>query len=240
MIRLFVLATACALTLWGCASPPRPELNSARQALAKAYASQAPQFAPEQYMSADQALKNAEDLIHRGEYDLAREILPHAEDLAHRSIHAARQEQSRIEREEALKKAALEHIRKRQEEAQKAAAAPPPPPLPVPKEIKPPPPAPPPAPLNEYTVGEGETLWTIASQKRIYGDSLLWPLLYRANRDQIKDPRQIYPGQELSIPRNYSDIEKEEARESAKHSDIFPIDSLLQNSPETEPASKTP
>ncbi len=234
MIRLFVLATACVLTLWGCASLPRPELDSARKAMAKAYASQAPQFAPEQYNSADQALKNAEDLINRGEYDLAREILPHAEDLAHRSIHAARQEQTRLEREEALKRAALEQIRKRQEEARKAAAIPPPQPPQVIKETKPPPPPPPPPPITEYTVGDGETLWTIASQKKIYGDSFLWPLLYRANRDQIKDPRQIYPGQELSVPRNYSVIEKEEARESARNSDIFPIDILLKTPPEGE------
>jgi nucleoid-associated protein YgaU len=32
------------------------------------------------------------------------------------------------------------------------------------------------------------------------GDPTLWPLLYRANRDQIKDPSLLYPGQRLTIP----------------------------------------
>ena len=32
------------------------------------------------------------------------------------------------------------------------------------------------------------------------GDASLWPALYIANRDQIKDPSRVYPGQELAIP----------------------------------------
>ena len=49
-----------------------------------------------------------------------------------------------------------------------------------------------------YVVREGDTLWTIASQE--IGDPTLWPALYLANRDQIKDPARVYPGQELAIP----------------------------------------
>jgi nucleoid-associated protein YgaU len=44
----------------------------------------------------------------------------------------------------------------------------------------------------------GETLWTIA--ETTIGDPTLWPALYRANRDQIKDPARVYPGQKLTIP----------------------------------------
>ena len=72
-----------------------------------------------------------------------------------------------------------------------------------------------------YTVSEGELLWTIAKRADVYGDPLLWPLLYQANRDQIKDPRKIYPGQTLTIPRNVSEEEREKARNLAKKSDIF-------------------
>lgn len=49
-----------------------------------------------------------------------------------------------------------------------------------------------------HEVKPGETLWTIASAS--IGDATLWPALYRANRDQIKDPALLYPGQRLSIP----------------------------------------
>ncbi len=49
-----------------------------------------------------------------------------------------------------------------------------------------------------HVVRPGESLATIAEQQ--LGDRALWPVLYKANRDRIKDPARIYPGQELSIP----------------------------------------
>ena len=52
--------------------------------------------------------------------------------------------------------------------------------------------------LELYRFREGDTLWTIAADK--LGDPTLWPALYLANRDQIKDPARVYPGQELAIP----------------------------------------
>ena len=52
----------------------------------------------------------------------------------------------------------------------------------------------------EYEVQPGETLWSIAAQDEIFGDPYLWPLLYKFNRDQIKDPSRIYPRQRLQIP----------------------------------------
>jgi nucleoid-associated protein YgaU len=49
-----------------------------------------------------------------------------------------------------------------------------------------------------HEVRRGETLWQIA--RLTVGDATLWPALYHANRDQIKDPARVYPGQRLSIP----------------------------------------
>ena len=49
-----------------------------------------------------------------------------------------------------------------------------------------------------YEVHEGDTLWSIADAA--LGDASLWPALYRANRDRIKDPRHVYPGQRLTVP----------------------------------------
>lgn len=85
-----------------------------------------------------------------------------------------------------------------------------------------------------YIVKNGETLWTIAAQRSVYRDALLWPLLYRANRDQIKDPRQIYPQQVLTIPRDVSEEEMEAAREKARQSEIFPLSVLLRQVAEGE------
>lgn len=55
---------------------------------------------------------------------------------------------------------------------------------------------------NSWKVYKGEYLWKIASYPEVYGSGAKWPLIYRANKDQIKDPNLIYPGQVLTIPRD--------------------------------------
>ena len=49
-----------------------------------------------------------------------------------------------------------------------------------------------------YTVVQGDSLSKIA--KREYGDANAWNRIYEANRDIIKNPDLIYPGQTLKIP----------------------------------------
>jgi nucleoid-associated protein YgaU len=52
--------------------------------------------------------------------------------------------------------------------------------------------------VRSYTVVSGDSLSKIA--KREYGDAQKWRQIYEANREQIKDPDLIYPGQVLTIP----------------------------------------
>ena len=68
------------------------------------------------------------------------------------------------------------------------------------------------AEARTHTVQSGETLWHIA--KKTVGDGRLWPALYEANRDQIKDPSRVYPGQELSIPEIGAEQAEELRRET--------------------------
>lgn len=49
-----------------------------------------------------------------------------------------------------------------------------------------------------YTVKRGDSLSAIA--KKYYGSFSKWPTIYNANRNQIKNPDLIYPGQVLVIP----------------------------------------
>lgn len=59
--------------------------------------------------------------------------------------------------------------------------------------------APEPAPEVEYyTIVSGDTLSKIA--KRYYGNAMDYPKLFEANREVIKDPDLIYPGQKIRIP----------------------------------------
>ena len=68
-------------------------------------------------------------------------------------------------------------------------------------------------PTALHEVRPGETLTMIAALT--LGDAALWPALYRANRDQIRDPARLYPGQKLEIPA-LSPAEREELRRQAK------------------------
>jgi nucleoid-associated protein YgaU len=47
-------------------------------------------------------------------------------------------------------------------------------------------------------VTKGESLWKIA--ERYYGDGSLYPKIFEANRDVLKDPDKIKVGQRLRIP----------------------------------------
>lgn len=49
-----------------------------------------------------------------------------------------------------------------------------------------------------YVVVSGDSLSKIA--KREYGNANEWNRIYEANRDLLKDPDKIFPGQKLKIP----------------------------------------
>jgi nucleoid-associated protein YgaU len=55
-----------------------------------------------------------------------------------------------------------------------------------------------------YTVGtwarDRDCLWNIARKPRIYDNAFLWPKIWQGNRDQIRNPDIIHPGQRLKIP----------------------------------------
>jgi nucleoid-associated protein YgaU len=51
-----------------------------------------------------------------------------------------------------------------------------------------------------YTVESGDSLSKIA--KRLYGDANKWHAIFEANRDKIKNPDLIRPGEVLSLPSN--------------------------------------
>ena len=60
-----------------------------------------------------------------------------------------------------------------------------------------------PAPADQaqtYTVQSGDNLSKIA--KHVYGDASKWHKIYEANRDKIKNPDLIQPGEVLTLPPN--------------------------------------
>jgi nucleoid-associated protein YgaU len=73
-----------------------------------------------------------------------------------------------------------------------------------------------PAPVKtgDYRVKRGDCLWKIS--KKEYLNPFMWPLIYWANKTQIKDPDLIFPGQVFKIKKNFSAQEKRKAIRHAK------------------------
>jgi LysM repeat protein len=80
--------------------------------------------------------------------------------------------------------------------------------------------------LEQYTVIKDDCLWNIA--KKYYTNPFLWVKIYQQNKDMIKNPDLIYPGQVFIIP----DIETEE-KEIIKSTEVS-SNELLQTEEKQE------
>jgi len=66
-----------------------------------------------------------------------------------------------------------------------------------------------------YTVAKGDSLWKISDKK--YMNPFMWPLIYWANKDTIKDPDLIFPGQIFKVRNDYTGAEKDDAIKFSKN-----------------------
>ncbi|MFH2138595.1 MAG: LysM peptidoglycan-binding domain-containing protein [Candidatus Omnitrophota bacterium] len=57
-----------------------------------------------------------------------------------------------------------------------------------------------PVSYSTYIVQKNDTLGKIS--KKVYGTSVKWNVIYEANKDTLKNPDKIYPGQKLKIPQD--------------------------------------
>lgn len=187
-------------------------------ALDKARQEGADKMLPAEFRSMEDALLKGESLLLKEDVEHADEYFRLAllkgnlleTDLAAEKQHLAeeaRQKAEEEQREQARLKALQEEEQRRQAEEKERLAQ-----IQAEKERrKKEKERPLPLPTH-HTVKRGETLPLIAALPEVYNDPALWPLLYRANRDQIRDPKRIWPGQVLRIPRNLSREDIAEAR----------------------------
>ena len=82
---------------------------------------------------------------------------------------------------------------------------------------------------DSYTVVRGDNLWNISGKSSIYGDPYQWPLIYKANRSQIKDPDLIFPGQTFDIDRNASSAEIDAAVNHARTRGAWSVGDVEQS-----------
>jgi nucleoid-associated protein YgaU len=223
------------VVLVGCAKPPVKDLEETRRIITYLQESGAAQLAEVEYRAAEAALGRAEQFVKQGESRKAKQALVQARELSSTALKLSDQIKARLAEEQRL---LTEKIAREAAEAEiKAKSAPPvlKEPIRVPvlqPEIKPAPvtvpertpvaePEPEPELVTHIVVVEEETLAAISARKEVYQDSFLWPLIYKANRDQIKDPQQIFPGQILLIPRDKTAEEIAAARQEAKDLNLF-------------------
>ena len=82
---------------------------------------------------------------------------------------------------------------------------------------------------DNYTVVRGDNLWNISGKSDIYADPYQWPLIFKANRSQIKDPDLIYPGQNFAIDRNASSSEIDAAINHARTRGAWSVGDIEQS-----------
>jgi nucleoid-associated protein YgaU len=240
LLALLLVLTVAA----GCARPPVVNIEDVQSVVTHAYASGAAHYAPGEYQLASSALQAAEQQLANGESRKALNTLELARRYASEAIRitlsrkqqilSEQQRQAEVQRQAELEKERrqqlerqaelqlqreLEAARERQAEQQakreqaeqqrKAQA--------VKKTQEPPKPR----LVAKIEVTAGENLASIAAKSEVFADALLWPLIYKANRDQIKDPQKIFAGQVLVIPRDKTPEEKQAARKEARELNLF-------------------
>jgi hypothetical protein len=73
----------------------------------------------------------------------------------------------------------------------------------------------------KYVVQKGDTMWGISAMSKIYKDPFQWPLLFKANRDQVVDPDIIEVGQSFDVRKDYGSEEVSDAVQKAKDTPPF-------------------
>lgn len=87
----------------------------------------------------------------------------------------------------------------------------------------------------QYYETNKDCLWRIAD--KVYNDPFLWPRIYMANRDKIKNPDLIFPGQRLVIPA--IDTAKTVDKKKAAQQKITPAKKGKNNAVSNKKAVKT-
>jgi len=176
----------------GCASTPEESgatREQAEQAIADAKSSnaQAKKMGAE-WRDTAKVIKSAEAALDEGDYAKAIELANKAQRQAENAIKQAKEQEARLKASGALT-GGMDDASANQGSALAD---------------------------DSYEVIHGDNLWNISGKDSIYANPYQWPMIYKANRDKIKDADLIYPGQVFDIDRSGSGSDIDAAVEHAK------------------------
>ena len=187
--RLFSVALLSLSLITGCASTGDAESVSAEQAIAEAKtANAAAKAANYEWRDTGKIIKQAEAKLAEGDEEGAIALANKAKAQAEAAIAQAEEENKKFLN--ANSDAAMAAS-----SASSGAAA---------------------GGVSSYSVVRGDNLWSISGKDDVYADPYQWPLIYKTNRNKIKDADLIFPGQVLDIDQNASASEIDAAINHAK------------------------
>lgn len=188
--RLFSVALLSLSLITGCASTGDAESVSAEQAIAEAKtANAAAKAANYEWRDTGKMIEQAEAKLAEGDEEGAIALANKAKAQAENAVAQAEEENKKFlnANSDAAAMAASS--------ASSGAAA---------------------GSVSSYSVVRGDNLWSISGKDEVYADPYQWPLIYKTNRNKIKDADLIYPGQVLDIDQNASASEIDAAINHAK------------------------
>ncbi len=188
--RLFSVALLSLSLITGCASTGDAESVSAEQAIAEAKtANAAAKAANYEWRDTGKIIEQAEAKLAEGDEEGAIALANKAKAQAENAVAQAEEENKKFlnANSDAAAMAASS--------ASSGAAA---------------------GSVSSYSVVRGDNLWSISGKDDVYADPYQWPLIYKTNRNKIKDADLIYPGQVLDIDQNASASEIDAAINHAK------------------------
>ena len=191
---LFIMMLVLGLAA-GCASTPDQsdavaDQASAEQAIADAKSSNAQAKAMgAEWRDTGKMIKSAEAALAAGDYAKAVDLANKSRRQAENAMKQAKAEQARLEQSGAISSSEDQSSSKRGGVI---------------------------AGDNQYEVVSGDNLWNISAKGDVYANPYQWPLIYKANRNKIKDADLIYSGQVLDIDRDASSADVDAAITHAK------------------------
>ena len=172
--RLFSVALLSLSLITGCASTGDAESVSAEQAIAEAKtANAAAKAANYEWRDTGKIIEQAEAKLAEGDEEGAIALANKAKAQAENAVAQAEEENKKFlnANSDAAAMAASS--------ASSGAAA---------------------GSVSSYSVVRGDNLWSISGKDEVYADPYQWPLIYKTNRNKIKDADLIYPGHPSTLP----------------------------------------